>query len=577
MSIIEYLNSQKIDSETAYPETKMGIDYLNKFFESFNDNNFINGQNFKDICTVYFTCITPEKHQDIRAMIQKYEKLFTPSNIEVLTILFILAGDTDFRALCKSDTFQKASLDTALETLALKYNISKAGALKFLFRFMFHINDFKEFINFFSSISFSKEHAKELIFILDTICYGKASNKNNIMTANSFLSFRYYNCKKAYGKTIREVYRFNNTIQKIIDTLLRHPSYITPEVMDEILSYNVKDEIKHAILDYIYTVNSQTEASIIESYEVSKTSSKDTLKDLLSAYNIDIDSLSSEDIANLSNMSSLKLRQILDFFFNFNIPIKNISRIAFYDLEIINTIAGLIQSGTLTTSFVADNIDMLEKDSSKYKQVVNNLRLLSNMDINIRNYPESLAILLKSLTTNIWILSKYGVTITSKTKDISFLGDSDLTEKLDLLIESGKDLSKLPSYDILNNSFEDLYIMMLSSSLEIEHNKELYSSFAIKDLMPHTDWLIPTEYLILFEFNDGSINIPDFLEEYAINPYTLCVNGVYLSLNRVLRNIACINPDDIQGVFYAFIYKSYFNLNQVDLLKEELEKIKGRR
>ncbi len=601
MNIIDYLNSKKKTPEEVCPKLYAGITFLDSFFNDFKDPlRIIAKTSIKDLCLAYFTCVSAKNYDSFILLVDKYDDLFADENVDLFVILLILCTNKEFVSSFKSGKTDKDKLKKSVAEMAASYNIPKQAGIKFIFRFIRNIKDINTFITIFQKINFRIDNAAELIAIIYTHDDIRKTHEDygadgefdeeefdeeimeaekdigNIRECCGYFKEVYTNSRRKYADEIRKINLYNNTIQKIIDILRKNPSYLKPDVMDSILSLEVDDEIKHTILDYIYTLNSKSEREIIKSYDNFIIGSRNALKDILKDYSINIYSLSGEEVEALCKMRSLELRGILEFFFKFQLPLPSILNIVSYDVGIIENVTSFLQNGILTSNFIARNLRILEKNNLEYKMLVANLDLLANNDINIKNYPNSLDVLLSDISYSLMLLTRYGISINNKTKDIAFLSGPMLEDKLDLLLEWGKDVTGMASYDELNDTYEVLFFKLLSSSLGFEYKPDTFSIFVPGDLMPNSDILVPHDIAEKFRSNISYSNLPEEFKDYLINPNTLSFNGVYASIHRVCKNLSVIDASDKEQFFYAIIYHGHYNLNQINLIKEELEKALNR-
>ncbi len=582
MKIIDYLNSKKINSNAIYALDEKGYHHLDVFFEVLkNPFEALVLISYKEAFLSYMTSLNPKDFDQISEFVNRYSSLFTHEKLPIILGFLLMHSASEILQNGEVD------FDKLKEYSSSVLNYVKKGA-NYLEVYLFHKDELNEFASLFDKYGLKNNNLWELADILlaidklkvDTI--GKKiidefifrKNINNVINSCKCIERQYYASRSKYSQKLKEINRYNVAIQKIIDRILKNPVYINADVMEQLLSLCPDDEIKHTLLDYIYELNSRRDSAIQKQNDNFLISSKRALKPILSEFGININEVSKDDTLLLCNMYSLDLKQKLNFFAKFAIPIPNVSVLPLFSLDTIQEVTSLLLKGILTPDFIAQNLYLLEKDNESYKIVIQNLELLAEADINIRNYPNSLDILLKDLHDNIAILSLYGISIKSKTQDISFIASENLQEKLDLLIENGQDITTMESYDILNKSLPELYMMVLSTNLGFSYEPDFYRTFNSEDLMPNTQSLIPLEYFQIFAKAKHKVNLPPFLEKYVINPYTLNINGVYVSLNRLCLIIEGLMPDDIEGIFYALVYKSYYNLNDVMLLKEELANIK---
>ncbi len=592
MSIIEYLNSKKQNPVDVYPKLSQGISFLDTYFDDFKDHMRIMYEtSVRELCLVYFTCISPKNYRNIITFLNTYSEIFDFENLDLLIPLIITCTEEDIIDAYFNDELDSMNFKNLVYDLFTRYDLSMKCYSKFIVRFTSHLKEVETFIKVFKKLAFTSKNAAELVDILSTfgeLKMMRSECEDNdefyitladdteqlryILDSCAHFKERYSISRKKYAEKVREINRHNNTIQKTIDIILRYPFYLRPEALESILCLNLDDEVKNAVLDYIYDLNSKEENKITTSHDDFKIGTRNALKDILKIYDLNIYDLTPQEVDALCQMNNLSLRGILDFFSKYNISLPNIICVASYDLNAIQKIESLLQNGILTTSFVGHNLQILEIGSSSYKTLMANIALLAANDINIKNYSEYLDILLTDLTTSIALLQKYGININSKTKNISFLVDPMLERKLDLLIEWGVDIALITSYDELNDSYETLLLKYLSSSLGFNYSIELYAGCSLSDLMPNSNALVPDEFVAKFNENKNYSVLPQSLREYMINPNAIFFNGVYMSIHRVSKNISCIDQNDSEQLFYALIYNGYYNLNQINLIKEEIDK-----
>ena len=83
--------------------------------------------------------------------------------------------------------------------------------------------------------------------------------------------------------------------------------------------------------------------------------------------------------------------------------------------------------------------------------------------------------------------------------------------------------------------------------------------------------IVSDDYKDMFDGNGGNIvNLPRSLQEYQINRQILLINGVYVSIKRLLDNLGKCAVMDSLTIFYAIIYKTYYTLDEIEALRDAL-------
>ena len=227
----------------------------------------------------------------------------------------------------------------------------------------------------------------------------------------------------------------------------------------------------------------------------------------------------------------------------------------------------MIKIGNLTKEFINNNIYILRGDNDTLSFIIDNINYLSSHNINIKNYSSCLTILLSpNLINNLELLTKYNLTITKNTTNISFLEESNLNLKLDLIIELN--MYPLSNLDILNYSLANIYNLNLATKLNIPFSKIKNNSNLIFN--PYTSFIPEAISKKLACSPIKTIALPEILIPYQESPISLNINGIKVSINRVLLNLSKLDDLNNETIFYALIYNSYYNLEEIEILSKAL-------
>ncbi len=429
--------------------------------------------------------------------------------------------------------------------------------LKAIFTFYTYLRAYKEVI---LKSSYPDEESQNFFNLL---LKKKVSNAIFITSYMDKLSNEFNTKIRELTQRIREKNKFNSKIDDLIKEL-----NTTTEIknIDSLMNMCPSDNLKNLILDYVISHNKKYYEELITKVNSLENNTDANLSSLFNSYNYDYSLLTKEEKNLLKTISYSDINEILIECHVLNLT--NIEKILpFIDLNKLKLVTNMINAGTLTKTFINTNHYLLKNDNNILFSIIDNINYLSSKNINIINYPNCLNILLSSnIIKNIEILEKYNTSITKTTEDINFLATDDLNLKLDLIIELN--MYPLINLDILNNSLDDIYKIYLSNLLNISFSKIKNSSNLI--FLAFTRF-IPENIINTIKTTDAKkINLPQELEPYKINNLMLNINGVTISLNRVLDNLSKLNIINNETIFYALIYNSYYNIEQIELISKSI-------
>lgn len=374
--------------------------------------------------------------------------------------------------------------------------------------------------------------------------FGLISRKVNEFTSEYDKSEK---ARKKHNKNIDELKRVLNNPNEIKD-------------IGSILKLCPNDKIKNAVLDFINKHNKEIYLELLKEYEKTKQNTDENLSILFAKYNFNYDSYSLKDKEIIKEMNFKEIETLLSRLNNLSITNINILNVVPYKLEIVEE---LLTKGILNKAWINDNISILYSDNEELRKIVSNIDILSKEGINMIQYQNSLDIVKSSLIEeNLNILSLYGLSITKNTTNINFLGLSNLREKIELVYSLNLGLINL---DILNEEIEEILKIKIADSLNIpvaciSNDDELLCDFASS--------IIPKDIAEKLNMDSNNmVPLPSFFDNYKINDNILCINGVYVSIIKIKRNLAKLEQNDETSLFYAIIYNGYYTYEEIEILR----------
>ena len=290
----------------------------------------------------------------------------------------------------------------------------------------------------------------------------------------------------------------------------------------------------------------------------------DNLKRLFGKYNLNYDMMMEENREQLMRFKYKEIKEILEILKSLNLNIQ-INLIPFINLKKLKVIEELIKNATISREFGKKCLDLMKENDGVLEIILNNIRILSDKGINIRNYHNSLDILLSDkIATNIEILDKYLISINRNTTDINFLSSNDLEDKISLLLELGL-FYEMDSWDILNETRENIYKIIIAVLIKV-NVEDLREVKGLVHQIYHD--FIPDDIINLLRVNSNNkIELPKELEKYRINNYLLSINGVNVAINRFLNNLGKMRSRTNKDIFYAIIYDSFYDVEEIKQLQ----------
>lgn len=359
--------------------------------------------------------------------------------------------------------------------------------------------------------------------------------------------------------------KFNKNIDRLKE-LLDTQSEITG--IDELLNLCPNDEVRNVVIDYIHEHNKRIYLSLGQEYEQFKNTNDQFLTLLFRKYGFDYERLSKEERLKfkINNNNSYEEIELL---------LKNINRLGLTNVEIskvsshkLSAISEMISKGIITNEWLRMNVDILYYDNELSELVLRNINLLLGEGINLINYNGPFDFIKSEFVSkNIKLLAFYSLTLTKATTNLSFLSIKDLEKRIEFLYSMGF-YSGLSDLNILNHDLGYLLKVKISDYLNIpidyvgDELSELYCDFTS---------LIPVEMLSKLNKDTYCLgSLPEFLTEYICDKETLNINGVFVPIKKLLRNISKLEDDSKESCLYAIIYDSYYTFDEIDNLTNAL-------
>lgn len=583
--IIKYLNNKIVSDDDINPRLKYAVDYYEEYFRTFSNDNLTSYRYFDYISflILYVSQKNPECLFDIEKFFETYDRTLSKMSFDDLSVMFLVAVHPLFKEInnfksnigfiTKLGDIQKLAIIEGINSVCVTMVIAK----------LFLNNNFLDDINeIIRKVGFTVADARKLqadSYTVKVFSEFIASQKEEAILksfvatnkvcadARKVLDTRYNLMLDARRKYLQEKSRAkkdNRAIEKAIGIIEENPDYMPISELKKILALPIGDEAKNKILDYSSDLNNKVESQKQDEYNAIMNSKKVVCMRILARYGIDFKSFSLDDQETLLEYADVDLDAILSFLARYQIPILGVETLLEYDANKIREINNYLQKNMLSSSFISKHLDLALKASNSFAQVSYNINLLYSLGINIINYQNNLEVLLKEIQTNLEILAFYGLKITKKTTDITFLQDAFLEAKINLLIEGAFDLKKL---NILNDSLMVIYKKVVCKKLGIPYDEDYFLVTSDESLLLDTSHMVPEEILKAFANNNGYSDIPDYLKGYIASPITLNIEGIIVSQNRFRKNLANIDAANEEEAFYAIIYGAYYTLDECQILK----------
>ena len=221
--------------------------------------------------------------------------------------------------------------------------------------------------------------------------------------------------------------------------------------------------------------------------------------------------------------------------------------------------------------------DIFDSNSKNRENLDKNIGILNKYKIDFTMFSKNPAILIENdkLDTNLGILEQYKLIDNLKyTKKYSFLMRDDLSMVLDKIIELGYEGLLVENLELLNENNWDRIYVLKSMGVKPKDRDELIK--CLRD----DKFFISNERLNLYiedtsKYYDDldisyDVNFKEFVKNNEITSRTLCIDGVMISKNRILKDI---NSDyiNINELFKIIINGSILNMEEVESIKNGIK------
>lgn len=342
---------------------------------------------------------------------------------------------------------------------------------------------------------------------------------------------------------------------------------------DEITNYesiikNIDDEeVRLEFLKLVYDHNMEEYNKTMLSYnELAKNSSIRFLT-LLQEIGVSKDDVRISSIMKNSYDDVEKMLNILKITFDEDKTII-IKALELADLVDVLYIKELIDKGVLSKKAVVNDVSLFNSESNVRKLLEENIKLLNEFGLNpaILGVNSELLLYNSSLKNSLSILKDYDLLKYLKGQDnYSFLEKDNLTTKIDKLLELGYESYLKEDVTLLNEDNLDRIYVLKSIGVIPKSKEELLSWLRTDKFLVSNDRMNTYIHNVVdYVKDDFKLDINSIISEYNNTNRTICINGVILSKNRILRN------SDL-GNFKSIINGSVLSKDEVDILRSELK------
>lgn len=503
--------------------------------------------------------------EEVRNLVAKCESLnpliYIPATIDLGSIL-VMSGlkpsECDIPSFFKDNPNAKKDLEIVFKDFSSEFHNNGGYLIDGIRRY----NESDEFEDKQAFLDFLPRERKRKYKKIVGVTNKKEFLLKRIRTYYTFLNTKLQAIIKNFEKKQNEVTKYNQNIDEIKE-LLNTDKEI--KNIDNIIKLCATDDIKEVVIDYIIAHNKKLYEELIKNYEHARHNSDENLSNLFKKYGFNYDILSYSDKINLKKQDFIEIEKLLKRLSVIKVYNINVSQVS---LNKLLKIEELIQKGVITGKWLQDNSTLLLSTNEELDLVISNINILSKEGINMLKYSNSLDITKSPiLKHNLYLLRLYNLAIAKEDFDINFLSATDLRFKIEFVYSLGIH-QELTDLNILNYSLEELLRIKIANLLNIPTQ-------SITDLtdifVDFTQNYIPEEiFQKLCEDSTLNTDIPLYIKQFYNDNQTLNINGVYVSIEKVKRNIAKIGNNDAKSCFYAIIYNGYYTYLEIERLKQAL-------
>lgn len=569
--ILSFKQEYDIDLEYTRDIAKnLYLDFRDKY--SGDNLEKLNEISFKDFIKTFLILKMPLKAEEIDNLIEKYAYFRVKNRRYLLKTILLYFNSAEFNALMRK--IDKVKLAFLYKREIGKFKLDSNYLVWILISFAWN-PELKIIGNVLDDIP---ENEIMLAFdVLESIIWKnisleesskswfkkKKSGNSQVEAFFTLLECAYKQILKSEESDKKNIQRFNQRLQDLVD-LLNVPGEI--KNLDAVMSLAPNSEVQERVATYILEHNNHYYQTIYDEWNTLRVNNEDNLEILFKRFGLSFGNLSLGVKQKIINLGYQKIEEILNWFLANNFRLRN-EYLEQLDWEKVEIVRELLDKNLLTLNFVQKHLEIFFHNGL-LMLITNNIGYLNLHGVNIINYANSLEVLFSPiLEENLNILKAFNLLITRKTKTIMFLGLNDLKEKLELVIEMGL-FSELSSLDILNQSFEELYRWKIFKRLNIPFS-ESFSFYRHEDYFTSGNIYLDDMKVEEKAEKDLTNTLPEILKPYIINNQVLLINGVYVSVVKLLANLSYFN-DDMEGIYYAILKDSYYDYEEVEMLRMAL-------
>jgi len=399
--------------------------------------------------------------------------------------------------------------------------------------------------------------------------YDKYYDVDRIIGEHNIIS-NYVSCE---GQKIRDIIRQRKRIKSgyaLTMSLLEKESK-NDEIKKtrEIVKYASSDKVKRMIVQYVVEHNQRYYDSLSSEFNELSSNSINLYNRVFIKYHI---RLSHEQIRDFMHIPLNDLEFMLETCVRNRFDEKETLYIIKHsNRDMIELIKKYIELGYLSISFLKDNISFFDESKDYFNQFIEGLELIGRYGLNPQIFGKDPAVLIinyELLKTNLAILNEYECIKNMKNASIyNFLLDSDLTFKLDKMIELGFYDFLSEDMDILNrdkNRFLRFDLLNVMSMPVVDKKDFMEVIDSNKFIVPDDE--IENYLLDLSKYHgDDPFFTMEEIEENKVNSLTVSINDQlisYLKIKRLLREGYSIKEAVCYGKYFTEgEYQSFINGN----------------
>ena len=321
----------------------------------------------------------------------------------------------------------------------------------------------------------------------------------------------------------------------------------------EIIQIKNKD-LSNRILKYVYEYNIKEYSNLKKEYDYLLSNSYNQYSLLFERYNINIAEYNINITKNIKDVESML--EIL-YSLNFKDTKDIISIINNSTIEIVKNIQNLVNEGYISTNLITKNIGVF---SNSYINIIQNIELYQSENLSISNINKMENTLDKDtmlIKKNIQILKDYKLfekIVQPNSKE--FMIEENLDKKIDRILELGLETYLQQDLNLLNQDIDSFkrIIILKRLNIPIEDISELYSILENKKFVISNqdidNYIFDANKYSNKQIENCNLSKQEFissLEEFKNTELTYSFDGVFISKNKVIRNINNIENDNLSN------------------------------